>query len=77
MTPLFKKHMDDIISGKFSETMMKDWENGDKELLKWRAETGETAFEKTAITNKEIREQEYFDHGLLLIAFVRAGGNYV
>ena len=73
MTPLFKKHMDDIMSGKFSETMMNDWGNGDEELLTWRAETGETAFEKTTITTKDISEQEYFDHGLLLIAFVRAG----
>ena len=45
----------------------------DEELLTWRAETGETAFEKTTITTKDISEQEYFDHGLLLIAFVRAG----
>ena len=73
MRPLFEKHMDDIMSGKFSETMMNDWGNGDEELLTWRAETGETAFEKTTITTKDISEQEYFDHGLLLIAFVRAG----
>ena len=73
MTPLFKKHMDDIMSGKFSSTMMEDWSNGDENLLKWRAETGETAFEKTKATKNEISEQEYFDHGLLLVAFVRAG----
>ena len=73
MTPLFKKHMDDIMSGKFSSTMMEDWSNGDENLLKWRAETGKTAFEKTKVTEREISEQEYFDHGLLLVAFVRAG----
>ncbi|MFL2585871.1 MAG: ketol-acid reductoisomerase [Parvicellaceae bacterium] len=73
MTPLFKKHMDDIMSGKFSSTMMEDWSNGDENLLKWRAETGKTAFEKTKVTENEISEQEYFDHGLLLVAFVRAG----
>ena len=73
MTPLFKKHMDDIMSGKFSSTMMEDWSKGDENLLKWRAETGETAFEKTKATKNEISEQEYFDHGLLLVAFVRAG----
>ena len=73
MTPLFKKHMDDIMSGKFSSTMMEDWSNGDENLLKWRAETGKTAFEKTKVTEHEISEQEYFDHGLLLVAFVRAG----
>ena len=73
MRPLFEKHMDDIISGHFSKTMMEDWANDDKNLLTWRAETGETAFEKTPITDQEISEQEYFDHGTLLVAFVRAG----
>ena len=73
MRPLFQKHQDDIMSGEFSSTMMKDWANDDKNLLKWRAETGETAFEKTTPTTDKIAEQEYFDNGLLLIAFVRAG----
>ncbi len=73
MTPLFQKHMDDIMSGHFSKTMMEDWANEDKNLLTWRAATGETAFEKTAITDKKISEQEYFDHGVLMVAFVRAG----
>ena len=73
MRPLFYKHMDDIISGHFSKTMMEDWANDDKNLLSWRAATGETAFEKTTITEQEISEQEYFDHGTLLVAFVRAG----
>ncbi len=73
MRPLFQKHMDDIISGHFSKTMMEDWANDDVNLLGWRAETGETKFEKTKITNQEISEQEYFDHGVLMVAFVRAG----
>ncbi len=73
MRPLFQKHMDDIMSGHFSKTMMEDWANDDKNLLSWRAATGETAFEKTAATEQEISEQEYFDHGTLLVAFVRAG----
>jgi len=73
MTPLFEKHMDNIISGNFSETMMKDWANDDADLLKWRSETGKTAFEKTALTDKKISEQEYFDHGVLMVAFVKAG----
>ena len=73
MSPLFQKHMDNIMSGHFSKTMMEDWANDDKDLLTWRAATAETAFEKTAITNKEITEQEYFDHGVLMVAFVRAG----
>ena len=73
LTPLFEKHMDDIMSGHFSKTMMEDWANGDKNLLSWRATTGETAFEKTQITDQKISEQEFFDNGILLIAFVRAG----
>ena len=73
LAPLFKKHMDDIMSGEFSKTMMEDWENDDKNLLSWRAATGETAFEKTAITDQMISEQEFFDKGILMVAFVRAG----
>ena len=73
MRPLFQKHMDDIISGEFSSRMMRDWENNDKELLEWRAATGETAFEKSEATSEEIKEQEYFDKGVLLVAFVKSG----
>jgi ketol-acid reductoisomerase len=71
--PLFEKHMDDIMSGRFSSTMMDDWANNDKNLLSWRAATGETAFEKTTNTDQDISEQEFFDHGILMVAFVRAG----
>ena len=73
LTPLFEKHMDDIMSGHFSKTMMDDWANDDKNLLTWRAATAETAFEKTTITDAAIPEQAYFDHGVLMVAFVRAG----
>lgn len=73
MKPLFEKHMDDIMSGHFSKTMMEDWANDDINLLTWRAATGETAFEKTAASSEAISEQEYFDHGVLMVAFVRAG----
>ena len=73
MRPLFRKHMDDIISGAFSSRMMKDWENDDRELLEWRAATEDTAFEKTQATSEEIKEQEYFDKGVLLVAFVKSG----
>ncbi|MDA0326549.1 MAG: ketol-acid reductoisomerase [Bacteroidetes bacterium] len=73
MQPLFEKHMNDIMSGYFSKTMMEDWANDDINLLSWRAATGETAFEKTVATSDSIDEQEYFDHGVLMVAFVRAG----
>ncbi len=73
MRPLFQKHMDDIIEGEFSKTMMEDWANDDKNLLTWRAATGETAFEKTPAGNDKISEQEFYDNGVLMVAMVRAG----
>jgi ketol-acid reductoisomerase len=65
--------MDNIMSGHFSRTMMEDWANGDANLLKWRAETGETAFEKSVGTDAVIPEQQYFDNGILMVAMVKAG----
>lgn len=73
MRPLYNKHQDDIITGKFSSTMMADWDTGDKDLLKWRAETAETGFEKTPAGSMVIKEQEYFDNGVLMVAMVKAG----
>lgn len=73
MRPLFHKHMDDIMSGKFSRTMMDDWAKNDEDLLRWRAETGESAFEKTTAFEQALDEQEYFDHATLLVAFVKSG----
>jgi len=73
MRPLFEKHMNDIITGEFSSAMMADWANDDVNLLTWRKETGETAFEKTEPTAAAISEQEYYDHGILMIAMVKAG----
>ncbi len=73
MRPLYQKHMDNIMSGEFSSTMMKDWAAGDPDLLKWRKETGETAFEKAACSEQHIPEQEFFDHGILIVAMIKAG----
>jgi ketol-acid reductoisomerase len=73
LEPLFQKHMDDIMSGKFSQTMMEDWAKDDADLLKWREDTAQTAFEQSSSMDKDILEQEYFDHGILMIAFVKAG----
>ncbi|RRN05458.1 ketol-acid reductoisomerase [Bibersteinia trehalosi] len=74
LTFLFHKHMDDIISGEFSSTMMADWANGDANLLKWREETGKTAFENAPKgDNIKISEQEYFDNGVIMVAMVKAG----
>ena len=73
MLPLYQKHMDDVITGKFSSTMMEDWNNGDKNLLTWREATAETTFEKAAAGDTTISEQEYYDRGILMIAMVKAG----
>jgi len=73
MRPLYNKHMDDIMSGAFSSGMMEDWANDDAKLLAWRKETGETAFEQAVNTSDEIAEQEYFDHGILMVAMIKAG----
>ena len=73
MTPLYQKHMDDIITGKFSSTMMEDWAAGDSDLLRWREETGQTDFEKTPAGTMDISEQEYFDNGVLMVAMIKAG----
>jgi ketol-acid reductoisomerase len=73
MRPLYEKHQDDIMSGEFSKTMMADWANDDANLLKWRAATAETAFEQAGNTDAEIAEQEFYDHGILLVAMVKAG----
>lgn len=73
MRPLYEKHQDDIMTGVFSRTMMEDWANDDANLLKWRAATAQTAFEKSTNTKAAISEQEYYDHGILMVAMVKAG----
>ena len=73
MRPLYEKHMDDIMTGAFSSGMMEDWANDDDKLLGWRADTGKTSFETTDATADDISEQEYFDHGILMVAMVKSG----
>ncbi|MCD6580963.1 MAG: ketol-acid reductoisomerase [Desulfuromusa sp.] len=73
MGPLFQKHMDDILSGHFSETMMVDWANDDADLLRWREETNNEPFEQAEAQSEDIPEQEYFDNGILMVAMVKAG----
>ncbi len=73
LRPLFEKHMDDILSGDFSKGMIEDWHNDDANLFKWREETGETGFEQYEDKGIEIDEQEYFDHGILMVALIKAG----
>jgi len=73
LAPLFQKHMDDIIEGEFSRTMMVDWANDDANLLKWRAQTADTSFEQAADCDTEITEQEFYDKGIYLVAMIKAG----
>ena len=73
MRPLYEKHQDDIMTGKFSSTMMADWENDDSNLLKWREMTSREAFENSENTKEEILEQTYYDQGILMVAMVKAG----
>lgn len=73
-TPLFEKHMHDILSGEFSKAMMQDWKNGDKDLLQWRQATAETAFENAPLGDDiALSKQDYFDNGLLMAAMIKAG----
>merc|ERR1712127_134590 len=59
--------------GHFSKTMMEDWDNDDVNLLKWRAATAETGFEKTPAGTMNIPEQEYFDNAVVMVAMCKAG----
>jgi ketol-acid reductoisomerase len=73
LRPLFEKHMDDIIEGRFSATMMEDWANDDANLLKWREETAKTSFETAPDCDQPISEQEFYDKGIFLVAMIKAG----
>ncbi len=70
---LFETHMDEIIEGSFSKTMMADWDNNDSNLLKWREQTRSTSFEQAPECTEAIDEQEYYDKGIFLIAMIKAG----
>ena len=54
-TPLYQEHMDNIISGKFSSTMMADWANNDHDLLTWREEYAKIPFETEPETKPETK----------------------
>jgi len=58
MAPLFEKHQDDIISGHFSKRhdgRLGQW--ADANLLMWREETGQSAFENAPVYNGKISDQ--------------------
>ncbi|AAO27240.1 ketol-acid reductoisomerase [Buchnera aphidicola str. Bp (Baizongia pistaciae)] len=73
LSPIFKKHMDDILSGYYSKNMMLDWKNDDKQLKIWRRSIQNTSFEQCSISHITLLEHEYFENGLLMVAIIRAG----
>lgn len=73
LLPLFQKHMDNIISGEFSQEMIIDWNNSDKKLIHWRKKIQNTPFEMHKTSDISIKENEYFDHGLFMVALIKAG----
>lgn len=73
MHDLYLKHMDDIESGEFSKTMMDDWAQNDVKLHTWRENYAKCGFENAKECDTKISEQEYFDKGILLVAFCKAG----
>ncbi|QJC36894.1 ketol-acid reductoisomerase [Enterobacteriaceae endosymbiont of Donacia vulgaris] len=73
LKPLFSLHIDNIISGKFSKELMEDWKNNNINLIKWRKIYKNNNFEKTKnIKNDNIKEQEYFDKGIVIIAIIKS-----
>ncbi|CAL4325630.1 ketol-acid reductoisomerase [Buchnera aphidicola] len=73
LTPLFREHMDKIISGSFSKKMMEDWENKDLILFSERKNTKNSTFEKSLIYKNDIKEIDFFNKGLFMIAIIKAG----
>ncbi|VFP85137.1 Ketol-acid reductoisomerase (NADP(+)) [Buchnera aphidicola (Cinara splendens)] len=74
LKPLFCLHMDNIISGDFSESMMLDWKNGDKQLIQWRQDLKKSNFENADVySGRKILDYEYFDKCVLMVAMLKAG----
>ncbi|WKE67236.1 ketol-acid reductoisomerase [Gallaecimonas kandeliae] len=70
LRPLFEKHMDDILAGRFAERMMTDWQNDDVELLTWRQQSSESAFEQAPPSTPFNLD---FDRASGLVALFAAG----
>lgn len=73
LKPIFETHMENILSGKFSEKMIEDWKNNDIDLLNWREKNSKFLFEREPNYANDIEEQKYFDHGILMISIIKAG----
>ena len=70
--PLFAKRLDDILSGEFSATMMTDWDDNDAYMEAGRSQTDKLAMENTEAF-PPFPEQQHFDHGIFMVAVVKAG----
>ncbi|WP_343188211.1 ketol-acid reductoisomerase [Buchnera aphidicola (Ceratoglyphina bambusae)] len=73
LKPLFKEHMDNIISGDFSRDMIKDWNNGDKKLLHYRNISRKSEFENSNKSEVKISEEEYFENCIFIVSILKAG----
>lgn len=73
LKPIFEKHMEDILNGSFSKEMILDWDNKDEKLFFFRKKTSKLPFEQAPACNKNIPEQLYFDHGVFMVALIKAG----
>jgi ketol-acid reductoisomerase len=73
LTPLFNKHQDDILSGAFSKQMMQDWQNNDHDLLSWRENTRQSAFEQAPASDQQRSCNDFFARGVVMVALVKAG----
>ncbi|OYW89907.1 MAG: ketol-acid reductoisomerase, partial [Alishewanella sp. 32-51-5] len=71
LRPLFEKHMDDIISGEFSRTMMADWANDDKNLLTWREQTRDSGFEQAPVSSEQIYYESLHETPLIANTIAR------
>ncbi|VFP78410.1 Ketol-acid reductoisomerase (NADP(+)) [Buchnera aphidicola (Cinara cuneomaculata)] len=74
LRPLFCLHMDNIISGRFSEQMISDWKTGDMQLIKWRQKLKKSSFENAQLySGRKILDNEYFEKCTLMVAMLKAG----
>ncbi|WP_341501108.1 ketol-acid reductoisomerase [Gallaecimonas sp. GXIMD4217] len=71
LRPLFEKHMDDILEGRFAARMMADWANDDAELLAWREQSRGSGFEQAQAMAPD--DHFDFDRAVGLVAMVKAG----
>ncbi len=73
LSPLFERHMADILSGEFSRVMIEDWHKEDAYLLGWREQVAKSNFEQSPHVSRSLPEQRFFDEGIFIVAMIKAG----